>query len=329
MDTYDEIGGWRFPANRRKVPSGGFSRWSIRHHLRKEDGEIAASFCNDLNDSVRSTPVSQVKYPPLRWCAGPLQNSCSGQLLYGIFGQSCEPNTGLLSPERGPVDKRRTGNLTTMPASHSSAKAMMLPTPAVVRILDQDEAVLRDVTCVLESQQIHCRGYCNSEEFFSADQSPSCALIDFLLDGSEGFAVANRCRERWPKSAVILTSGEATVRFAVRAMRHGLDGVLQKPICPRELVSEIFAAQARSEARSTISEAQADARRRMQKLRDCELQVLHALADGLPNKGIAARLNLATRTIEKYRRMLFDNLDVDSAAEAVRIFVLGSMDSNG
>lgn len=216
-----------------------------------------------------------------------------------------------------------------MPALRFPERSAKSSSPAVVSILDDDEAVLRNLMKVLESQQILCRGYRNLKEFFSADEPPSCALVDCLFGEADGFAVASRCRERWPRSAVILTSGEATVRFAVHAMRQGLDGVLQKPISPNELVAEIYAAQARSEARTHHSEAQADARRRMQTLRECELQVLRLLADGIPNKGIASRLDLATRTVEKYRRMLFDNLGVSSAAEAVRIFVLANMETNG
>jgi two-component system response regulator FixJ len=211
-----------------------------------------------------------------------------------------------------------------------SGKPPVVPKgPAVVSVLDEDEAVISQLTEVLQSQQISCRGFRNAEDFFSPkDFVPSCALVDWRFGGSDCFAVANRCRERWPKSAVILTSGLATVPFAVHAMRQGLDGVLQKPINPRELVAEIFAAQARSQARSIISEEQADARRRIQGLRDCELQVLRLLAVGVPNKCIASRLNLATRTVEKYRRLLFDNLGVNSAAEAVRIFVLASIENS-
>ena len=213
---------------------------------------------------------------------------------------------------------------TTSVASNGSPVAQNIA--PIVSILDEDEAVVRNMTTVLQGQQIDCRGYRNSEEFFTAeDFVPSCALIDCRAGGADGLAVANRCRERWPSSAVILTSGEATVPFAVNAMRQGFDGVLQKPISAGELITEIYAAQARCESRSHLSEEQADARRRMQKLRDCELQVLRLLATGLPNKGIASRLNLATRTVEKYRRLLFDNLAVNSVAEAVRIFVLANI----
>jgi DNA-binding NarL/FixJ family response regulator len=36
-------------------------------------------------------------------------------------------------------------------------------------------------------------------------------------------------------------------------------------------------------------------------------------------------MNLAMRTVEKYRRALFDKLGVDSAAEAARVWTLANL----
>jgi DNA-binding NarL/FixJ family response regulator len=48
--------------------------------------------------------------------------------------------------------------------------------------------------------------------------------------------------------------------------------------------------------------------------------------EGTPNKNIAIQTGLAVRTVEKYRRIVFDKLGVDSAAEATRVWVLATIE---
>jgi DNA-binding NarL/FixJ family response regulator len=59
-------------------------------------------------------------------------------------------------------------------------------------------------------------------------------------------------------------------------------------------------------------------------LNEQELTILKLLVSGMPNKNIASQLRVAMRTVEKYRRTLFDKLGVDSAAEATRVWVLAN-----
>jgi two-component system, LuxR family, response regulator DctR len=214
-----------------------------------------------------------------------------------------------------------------MPDSSLSTSAATDVPQGGVRILDDNGEVLHYLSCVLASQNISCAPCRNVEELFSdCGSPPTCVLVDWHLGTDDGLEVAARCRDKWPQTAVILISGYATVPIAVSAMRQGLDGVLQKPIAPQELLAEISAAIVRSQARNANAEEQADARRRVQALKKQEVEILKLLASGTPNKNIAVRLSLAVRTVEKYRRSLFDNLGVDSAAEATRILVLANLD---
>jgi FixJ family two-component response regulator len=196
-----------------------------------------------------------------------------------------------------------------------------------VRILDDSPEVLNYLMSVLASSSVACRGFQGIENFFTDGNSPpACVLVDWQLGAVDGLMVAARCREQWPGAAVILISGYATVPVAVTAMRQGVDGVLQKPISPADLLTEIHAAQERSKARLGLAKERIDARAKIQKLRKVELDILKLLAAGAPNKNIALKLSLSVRTIEKYRRLLFDKLGVDSAAEATRIQVLANLE---
>lgn len=195
-----------------------------------------------------------------------------------------------------------------------------------VWILDDNEAVLNYLMSVLASANVVCHGFqCINELFGRKTSTPTCILVDWRLGADDGLKVAAGCRERWPGAAVILISGYATVPVAVTAMRQGIDGVLQKPISPTDLLAEIHTAQKRASVRTANAEEQALARAKIHKLSKCELGILKLLAAGIPNKNIALKLSLAVRTIEKHRRLLFDHLGVDSGAEATRIWVLANL----
>lgn len=195
----------------------------------------------------------------------------------------------------------------------------------VVFVVDDNEDVLTTLVFVLERQGFAARACRTADELFSAEVAPACALIDWRLGEQDGMEIAARCRRERPSIAVILISGAATVSTAVQAMRMGIASVLQKPIEPIALAEEVRAAIRNHEARGTLAEEQSVARLRVDNLGAREREILELVAQGTPNKRIATRMSLALRTVEKRRRQLFDALEVDSAAEATRLYVLAAL----
>jgi len=197
-----------------------------------------------------------------------------------------------------------------------------------IRILDDEPDVLAYLLRVARDLATTVRGFEDPDEFLAApaDAHPVCIVVDWQLRGRDGLEVVARCQQQWPDSPVILISGHATVPVAVTAMRQGVCGVLEKPVRPADLVREIRSALVHWRSRSQASEQQRTARRLIEGLNPPELTVLKLLAGGAPNKNIASQLKVAMRTVEKYRRSLFDKLGVDSAAEATRVWVLANLD---
>ena len=72
--------------------------------------------------------------------------------------------------------------------------------------------------------------------------SPQFDLVitDINMDGMDGFDVINRVKSIKPSLPVILMTGEATLDFAIRAMRLGAANLFQKPLTIRELVNSVF-----------------------------------------------------------------------------------------
>lgn len=195
-----------------------------------------------------------------------------------------------------------------------------------VRILDDDEHVLRFLSQVVRMLGLPVEAFQDPEAFLGhSAEPPACVVVDWQLKEADGLEVVTRCQEQWPQTPVILISGKATVSVAVTAMRQGVVGVLEKPVHPADLRREIALAIDLGRQRAEASRQQKDAQARIAQLTDLELTVLRLLVEGTPNKNIATQMSLAMRTVEKYRRALFDKLGVDSAAEAARVWTLANL----
>jgi FixJ family two-component response regulator len=197
-----------------------------------------------------------------------------------------------------------------------------------VRIVDDDPQVLAYLARVIGSMNYVVRSFSNPAAMLGDDpgRTPACLIVDLQMPGADGLDVIGRARKQWPLTPAILVSGHVNVPLTVAAMRQGAAGVLEKPVRPEDLTREVAAVIERSRRRTTAEQEQAEARRLVADLSEQELKLMRLLVEGTPNKNIATQMNLAIRTVEKYRRIIFDKLGVDSAAEATRVWVLATLE---
>ncbi len=150
---------------------------------------------------------------------------------------------------------------------------------------------------------------------------PDIILFAGEQEGSQEIAAAVELHELWPETPVVLLWTQPTVPLAVEAMRRGLSGVLQTPLSPAMLQQEIEALLEHSSCSRPSWHERVQARQKFQALTPRRQDILRLIVDGLPNKVIASRLNLGLRTVEKERAALFEDLGVQSAAQAAVIIV--------
>jgi two-component system response regulator FixJ len=208
------------------------------------------------------------------------------------------------------------------------ASATSLGGQEEVRIVDDDPQVLAYLARVIGSLNYRVRSFSEPAAMLDDDpgRTPACLIVDLQMPGADGLEVIGRARKQWPGTPAILVSGHVDVPLTVAAMRQGAAGVLEKPVRPDDLTREVAAVIERSRQRTTAEQDQAEARRLVAELTDQELKLMKLLVEGTPNKNIATQMGLAIRTVEKYRRIVFDKLGVDSAAEATRVWVLATLE---
>ena len=107
--------------------------------------------------------------------------------------------------------------------------------------------------------------------------------------------------------------------MAVEAMQHGAFDFLQKPFRDQDLIDRIQRALERdARNRSTLAQ-HGKIRERIASLTPREREVLTLMAQGKPNKVMAAELGVSQRTVEIHRARVMEKTGATSLAQLVRM----------
>jgi DNA-binding NarL/FixJ family response regulator len=137
---------------------------------------------------------------------------------------------------------------------------------------------------------------------------PQAVVLDVCLPGLSGYEVCRVLKQELEDVPVLFVSGERIESFdRVAGLLIGADDYLVKPFALDELLARVRALLRRNGA----------ARRSLFGLTRRELEVLRHLADGLPQRGIADRLQISPKTVGTHIEHIFQKLGVQSRAQAV------------
>jgi len=187
----------------------------------------------------------------------------------------------------------------------------------LVCVVDDDPVVL-DLTCrVLETHGYLVRGYAGAEDFLQQldEKNLACVVTDLRMPNVDGGELLQRLRARVSVVSVIVLTGHADVRTAVRLMEEGATTLLEKPFQPNELFAAVDRAVRATQGRRAGEERLAEARRNFAELSPDEREVLECMVAGMANKTIAAQLHLSMRTVDRRRRAVQTKMEVDSVSE--------------
>ncbi|WP_088346872.1 MULTISPECIES: response regulator [Rhodomicrobium] len=196
----------------------------------------------------------------------------------------------------------------------------------MIYVVDGEPAVRRSLERLLRTAGYEVLAFESSPTFVAAAPGlrSGCVLLDLQMPGLGGLEVQQCLRERSVSLPVIMMSGNADVRMAVKAMKGGAADFIEKPFDDGRLFSAIHSAVSRI-VRGDVSEAAADAARRLTALTSREHEVLDALASGYTTKMIAYELGLSVRTVEAHRGRMLERLGTKRLAQAIRYAVLASL----
>jgi len=188
-------------------------------------------------------------------------------------------------------------------------------------LVDDDPAVLKAITRLLNAAGYRTKSFSSPQEFLSAhDPSiPGCAIIDLVMSELDGLHLQQALLETGSERPIIFLSGKGDVSTSVRAMKAGAVDFLTKPVKREALFSAVVRAakvdalsrQKRDESKSIFV--------RLATLTHREREVLEYVIAGRLNKQIAASLGTVEKTVKVHRGRMMSKLGVKSVADLVRL----------
>jgi two-component system, NarL family, invasion response regulator UvrY len=150
-------------------------------------------------------------------------------------------------------------------------------------------------------------------------------LLDLSLPGRTGLEVLQFMKSEFRKLPVLILSAHEEDQYAVRALRDGADGFLNKQSAPERLVSAIrkVAAGGKYVSPEMAERLAAEVGGRTDKLShealsDREFMVLKMIAAGKSLNQIADQLSISPKTVSTYRARIIEKTGLQTNAELIR-----------
>lgn len=149
-------------------------------------------------------------------------------------------------------------------------------------------------------------------------------VLDIFMPGRTGLEVLHDARVQYPNLPVLVLSSAPEEQLAVRVLKAGASGYLNKQAAPEHLAMAVRRVMAGGKyVSATLAESLASGlsqtdRPPHEKLSDREFEVMQLLLAGRSLKEIASELSLSPKTISTFNIRLREKLRVRSDVELVR-----------
>ena len=157
----------------------------------------------------------------------------------------------------------------------------------------------------------------------AADLHPTVMLVDYLMPGPDGVAVAAEIKQKHPEIFVVMLTGSSDDRMMLTAIDAGCSGFLTKHRAAAEvatavrdvangeaLISPELLARLLPKLKRTYRSVGHDLTTR-------EREVLRLLARGWTSRVIADHMHLSLNTVRNYTQSILSKLGSHSKLEAV------------
>lgn len=161
---------------------------------------------------------------------------------------------------------------------------------------------------------------------------PEVLVLDVSMPGPGLLNLLSILREQSPRVHVLVLSTHPEEQYAIRALRAGADGYLNKQRTGDELVGAIrHVAAGRKFISAEVAEQLASELERglagppHEALSDRELQVFVRLARGMTVKELSEDLSISPKTVHSYRSRIFEKTGLRNDHEIIRYAVSSGM----
>ncbi|MGZ3865188.1 MAG: response regulator [Bacteroidia bacterium] len=152
-----------------------------------------------------------------------------------------------------------------------------------------------------------------------------CILIDISMPGRNGLELLKQIRDFGIKAPVLVITMHSEEQYAVRVLKAGASGFINKDTAMEELITAIHKVlSGKKYISASLAEKLADgfdaqaSKPANELLSDREMQVLQMLASGKTVGHVAEEISLSVNTISTYRTRILEKLGLANNAELMR-----------
>jgi two-component system invasion response regulator UvrY len=150
-------------------------------------------------------------------------------------------------------------------------------------------------------------------------------VLDISMPGRNGLEILKQLRAEGIKAPVLMLSIYREEQYAIRSLKAGASGFLNKDSATKELITAIHKVlSGRKYVSASLAEmlaegAGGDSDKPLHELlSDREMQVLQLIASGKQVSEIAEEIHLSVKTISTYRARILEKLGLNNNAELTR-----------
>jgi len=190
-----------------------------------------------------------------------------------------------------------------------------------VFIIDDDDAVRRGLTDLLESANYDVETFATAEDFLvrMPFSGIGCIVLDVRMPGMSGLDLQERLNQVENSMPIVFITGHGDLPMGVDAMKKGAVDFLAKPFEDEQLLTAVeIALEKNRQDTSTFEELQGF-RKRIEALSPREFEIFRLVLGGYLNKQIAFALNIAEQTVKHHRGRVMRKLQAGSLADLVRL----------
>jgi two-component system, NarL family, invasion response regulator UvrY len=196
-------------------------------------------------------------------------------------------------------------------------------------LIADDHAIVRKGLVELlrdEFSHLHVYEAVNSQQAIEiiSKQKLDVILLDISMPGRNGIETLKQVRAQGIKTPILMLSMHPEDQYAIRALKAGASGFINKETATEELLTAVHRILAgKKYITATVAEKLADSTELSNKpahelLSDREMHVLQKIASGETVSEIALELSLSVNTISTYRTRLLEKLSLNNNAELTR-----------